>query len=264
MCWYLVQALRASAEVGDEATARVLMDSAGLTPYDCDAPYSLFCYDSRGARYDVPMYCLHEPRSLIPSERVPPNAPATGVPPHTQPTANHAVASPPQQQPQHTVTTTITTASGITISSTAPASGAVTDPIPITAAAGGGGGGVLMPGQLSTTPVPVVAGSGSGNGSSGVVTAADSKTAAPIAVAGAASSEIEFKVRLSNGEADIPMSLAPSASIGELKARIAVLRPAIPIDKQRVIFSGALLKDSVTIAVAKIKPKAIVQIMVTL
>jgi len=59
------QAIRLAAESDDDTTAKVILQSAGLSPYDIDRPDYCFCYDERGFRYEVPMYILHEPRNLV-------------------------------------------------------------------------------------------------------------------------------------------------------------------------------------------------------
>lgn len=49
---HMWQALKLSIEAEDEATARVIMESVGLTPLDFASDY-VFSYDDRGRRYDV-------------------------------------------------------------------------------------------------------------------------------------------------------------------------------------------------------------------
>ena len=44
------QAIKLSVQAGDEATARVIMQSAGLTSWDVDKSDSCFCYDEASAR----------------------------------------------------------------------------------------------------------------------------------------------------------------------------------------------------------------------
>ena len=45
----------------------LFFDSVGLTAYSKDANNAdfVFTYDSRGFRYDIPMYCIFEPKNLV-------------------------------------------------------------------------------------------------------------------------------------------------------------------------------------------------------
>eukprot|EP00455_Lapot_gusevi_P037311 TRINITY_DN416_c0_g2_i1.p1 TRINITY_DN416_c0_g2~~TRINITY_DN416_c0_g2_i1.p1 ORF type:complete len:222 (+),score=47.19 TRINITY_DN416_c0_g2_i1:162-827(+) len=62
------QAIKLSTEAEDEVTARAILDSSGLTPWDMETSDALFCYDPTGKRYVVPLWVLHLPRNLLPDE----------------------------------------------------------------------------------------------------------------------------------------------------------------------------------------------------
>eukprot|EP00808_Paulinella_micropora_P031543 g64874.t1 len=65
------QTIRMAAECGDPTTAKMILSSAGLTDYQIDKSLrrsvtdTCYCFDELGNRYDVPLYVLFSPRTLI-------------------------------------------------------------------------------------------------------------------------------------------------------------------------------------------------------
>ena len=47
----------------------VMLESAGLQHWSIDKPDGVFTYDVKGAKYDVPFYCLYQPRTLLTPEQ---------------------------------------------------------------------------------------------------------------------------------------------------------------------------------------------------
>jgi len=47
----------------------VMLESAGLQHWSIDKPDGVFTYDVKGARYDVPFFCLYQPQTLITAEQ---------------------------------------------------------------------------------------------------------------------------------------------------------------------------------------------------
>lgn len=72
------QALHLAAGAVDDATARAIMQGAGLSPFDVDeAGEGTLTYDELGNRYVVPFIVLHTPRNLLSAQDVvdaPPSA----------------------------------------------------------------------------------------------------------------------------------------------------------------------------------------------
>ena len=52
-----------------DAMRDVMLDSAGLQHWSIDKPDGVFTYDVKGARYDVPFFCLYQPHSLLTAEQ---------------------------------------------------------------------------------------------------------------------------------------------------------------------------------------------------
>jgi len=59
------QALKMACEVDDAETARQICSSAGLTQWAREKASDVFCFDDLGHRYEVPMFCVCEPRTLV-------------------------------------------------------------------------------------------------------------------------------------------------------------------------------------------------------
>lgn len=61
-CW---QAIRVAVEADDEATTEAILESAELTLFDIEKPDTCFTYDSKGFKYEIPLYCLYTPGNLV-------------------------------------------------------------------------------------------------------------------------------------------------------------------------------------------------------
>ena len=59
------QALRVAVEAGDDSTSAAILESAGLQPFDIEAADRFFTYDSKGFKYECPLYCLYTPSNLL-------------------------------------------------------------------------------------------------------------------------------------------------------------------------------------------------------
>lgn len=59
------QCLKMACEVEDAETARQICSSAGLSRWAREKASDIFCFDELGNRYDVPMFCMCEPRNLV-------------------------------------------------------------------------------------------------------------------------------------------------------------------------------------------------------
>ena len=61
--------LRAAADADDDATREALMDSAGLQRWSIERMDAVYTYDAKGVRYDVPLYCIYLPHTLLTAEQ---------------------------------------------------------------------------------------------------------------------------------------------------------------------------------------------------
>ena len=62
--------LRRVCECGEGDGMRdVMLESSGLQQWSIDKPDGVFTYDVKGARYDVPFFCLYQPHTLITAEQ---------------------------------------------------------------------------------------------------------------------------------------------------------------------------------------------------
>ena len=52
-----------------DAMRDVMLESAGLQQWSIDKPDGVFTYDVKGARYDVPFFCLYPPNTLLTAEQ---------------------------------------------------------------------------------------------------------------------------------------------------------------------------------------------------
>eukprot|EP00457_Paulinella_chromatophora_P011978 gb/GEZN01012148.1/.p1 GENE.gb/GEZN01012148.1/~~gb/GEZN01012148.1/.p1 ORF type:complete len:265 (-),score=45.57 gb/GEZN01012148.1/:310-1080(-) len=65
------QTIRMAAECGDPTTAKTILSSAGLTDYQIDKNLrrsvsdTCYCFDELGNRYEVPLYVLYSPKTLV-------------------------------------------------------------------------------------------------------------------------------------------------------------------------------------------------------
>ena len=61
--------LRAAAEADDDATREALMDSAGLQRWSIERLDALYTYDAKGVKYEVPLYAIYLPQTLLTAEQ---------------------------------------------------------------------------------------------------------------------------------------------------------------------------------------------------
>ena len=55
----------------------VMLESSGLQQWSIDKPDGVYTYDVKGARYDIPFFCLYQPHTLITAEQAAAAASAT-------------------------------------------------------------------------------------------------------------------------------------------------------------------------------------------
>src|SRR5262245_14462449 len=70
-CW---QALRTAIESGDESTQAAILESAEMTPFDIERAEWCFSYDTKGYKYEVPLFTMYVPSNL--KKDAPPPKPA--------------------------------------------------------------------------------------------------------------------------------------------------------------------------------------------
>jgi hypothetical protein len=90
-CWQAIRvAVEAAESDGDSSTTQAILESAEMTPFDIERSDVCFTYDSKGFKYEIPLYCLYLPSNLL---RDPPVKPASHSPLQVQPAPPKAVSS---------------------------------------------------------------------------------------------------------------------------------------------------------------------------
>ena len=83
-CWQAIRvAVEASESEGDMSTTQAILESAEMTPFEVERVDTCFSYDSKGFKYEIPLYCVFKPSNLLPtavSSSVGNNKPASNSP----------------------------------------------------------------------------------------------------------------------------------------------------------------------------------------
>lgn len=162
--------LRVAVESGEEGTSDAILESAELTPFDIENPEVCFCYDSKGFKYDIPLYCMYTPANLL-----------------QEPSAAAIAAAKAQQQ---------------------------------------------APLQVQVAPTSARQQTPAGEGEEVKSAEAAGDASAP------GGKTIKFKIRFSNGLADLSIDQKSSCTIGALKTLIATKYPDLAPERVRIYYLG--------------------------